>query len=168
MHPFAWLSYGVNGLSFVEIVTAIERLVNEDCAVDWGGEGKDFITSKYDGKALDIYIYKGIWKKRFRDASWGPGYTLGRTDNNHWSIINTALASDGTTLVKWVAQNESESLTTQNLLTSSPFYQRKPFDTDKQKLHEGYNKIQVKWMLESGRAVEDIIYHVVKDFTHEQ
>lgn len=51
------MSYGVNGLSFVEIVTAIERLVNEDCAVDWGGEGKDFITSKYDGKALDIYIY---------------------------------------------------------------------------------------------------------------
>jgi hypothetical protein len=52
--------------------------------------------------------------------------------------------------------------------TSSLNYQRDLTVADKLKLSENYKKINKKWVLNSGTAVEDKIYMVSKEFLYEQ
>ncbi|OAD07308.1 hypothetical protein MUCCIDRAFT_77710 [Mucor lusitanicus CBS 277.49] len=111
---------------------------------------KDFIVQEYGQQPLDAY--KEDWKRRFKEVATALKCTTGRSAHDNWNLVATAIQEEATTIVDTAA-----TLT----------YQKKLSQADKQAIATHYAKIKHKWDLKSGRAVEDVINDVAKDFCHD-
>ncbi|KAG0932794.1 hypothetical protein G6F30_010571 [Rhizopus arrhizus] len=162
------------------IALTITSKATADKKIDWNEFIKELSTTiidKYDKSPLAKY--KGAWKHAFKKIAKEIGIICKRGED-HWEKIvephiiqkydqslsgssrkaSNTPSSSGSQLSTRDTSSKASS-------TSSLNYQRDLTVVDKLKLSENYKKINKKWVLNSGTAVEDKIYMKSKEFLYE-
>ncbi|GAA5798967.1 hypothetical protein HPULCUR_004376 [Helicostylum pulchrum] len=106
-------------------------------------------------KNENLNTYKSQWRYYFKEAALFLSLQIKKDDREDiWKeIISTSLSST----VKGFCSKSTSTLNYQEALKESDFHQ----------LENNHQKIAKKWLLKSGRNVEDIIYDFAKDFKYE-
>jgi hypothetical protein len=138
-----------------EISSSILKIASESNEIDWDEfvlDVKDFIVSTYNNGALSKF--KGEWKRRFKIMAETMGYTIGSTsgDVDSWRLVEEELKK-----IKSKTKSTSGSSTVSSNYAVT--------EEEKQKILYQYSKQadSKKWILSTGKIVEDTMKAVVEN-----
>lgn len=150
----------------LEIFSTFSKISDRSKKVDWCSFVKSMqstIVQSYKGDQ-SLVDFKRHWKHTYKYFAKEFGYTCKRNTDIEDSWQESI--EDNITIERTESIQSSKSSSSRS--TSSLKYQRKLGTNDVRNLSNIHKNIKNKWILKSGRSVEDILYNVSKSFTYEQ
>lgn len=157
----------VTSNKLLEIHSAFSELSDQSKSLDWSSfvEVMQITIVQSYKRDHNLKDFKNNWKNIFKRLLREFGYTSKRSSSafDSWNKFIKPNLVEVKEPMQTTVYSSSKSSS-----TSALKYQKRLGPNDAQHLHDIHQRIENKWVLKSGRSVEDIMYDMSKSFSYEQ